>query len=255
MQPDGGSGTSSTLAEIGSTTSLDLIGLADAFGGNHAILIDNAVIQPPMFVGDYFPAASFFGTIASPNWLTQSTFGGLAGNSLAPNVNAQQLTAQGQSFGVFNTEAMTAGADAKIWRWVAQSDGTLHYQACNDTYSGCNDIMIMSRSGYVPSKITIPVPVVAGGSAPTASGTCAINTQVGGNTAGSFKFNGACSSAGTVILTFATAAPNGWACDVTDMTTPADPLVQTAYSTTTATIKATAGASSADQTVFDCTAF
>ena len=57
------------------------------------------------------------------------------------------------------------------------------------------------------------------GSAPSGSGTCAINTQSGGNTAGFFQANGACIS-GTVILTFAKSAPHGYICDAHDETTP-----------------------------------
>ena len=335
VQPGGNSGTISTLAEIGGTATLDLIGLSDVLGGNHSILIDNSVIQPPLFVADYFPAAAIYGTIANPNWLTQSSFGGIAGLNLAPNLLAQQITAQGQVYANVNVEAMAAAANAKIWRWIAEADGTLHYQTLTDDYLTANDVIVMARSGASPTAVTIGAPttiaagtvaaagnaawfksydgaaeggqieltntngslnkffrvtnagdlqilpsgyganifdltdggtltlvgavkapaLVATGSAPTASGTCAIYAQVGGNTAGSFKFNGACSAAGTVILTFATTAPTGWACSATDMTTPADPLPETAYSTTAATFKATAGASSADQAVFACTAF
>lgn len=94
--------------------------------------------------------------------------------------------------------------------------------------------------------------MIATGSVPTLSGTCSTGTQAGGNTAGSFKFSSAC-SAGTVIMTFAAAATNGWACKVQDMTTPADALNQTAYTTTTATITGTAA--SGDQTVFQCVGF
>jgi hypothetical protein len=93
---------------------------------------------------------------------------------------------------------------------------------------------------------------IASGSAPTNSGSCAINTQLGGNTAGSFKANGACSS-GTILLTFATTAPNGWTCAANDLTTTADTIKQTAYTTTTASFAATMAAS--DLASFSCTAF
>lgn len=93
----------------------------------------------------------------------------------------------------------------------------------------------------------------AGGSAPTNSGTCAINTQLGGNAAGSFKANGAC-SAGTLILTLSTTATNGWVCDAHDLTTPANAINQTAYTTTTATFSAVTMAAS-DLVAFKCTTF
>jgi hypothetical protein len=93
---------------------------------------------------------------------------------------------------------------------------------------------------------------IAGGAAPISSGSCAIKMQVGGNTAGSFKANGAC-AAGTIILTFATKAPNGWACSASDLTTPADTIKQTAFSASATTFTATMAAS--DLATFSCTAF
>ena len=94
--------------------------------------------------------------------------------------------------------------------------------------------------------------VIAGGSSPALSGTCSANTQVGGNTAGTFKASASCSS-GTVIMTFASTAPNGWACDSSDMTTPADKISETASTTTTATLSGTLA--SADVVVFKCEAY
>lgn len=90
------------------------------------------------------------------------------------------------------------------------------------------------------------------GAVPTPSGSCSVNTQTGGNTAGTFKANGAC-VAGTVILTFATTAPTGWACQATDQTTPADIMNQTASSGTTATFTGTMA--NLDVVVFSCLAY
>ncbi len=84
--------------------------------------------------------------------------------------------------------------------------------------------------------------VVSRGPRPTASGTCAINTPVGGATAGSFKANRAC-SAGTVILTFSVGAPNGWTCEAHDLTTPANALNETAYTPTGCTLSGSMAAS------------
>jgi hypothetical protein len=94
--------------------------------------------------------------------------------------------------------------------------------------------------------------LIAGGSVPTLSGTCSAGAQVGGNTADTFKASAAC-SAGTVILTFATTAPNGWVCGAHDMTTPANSMNQTASSTTTCTLTGTMA--SADVVAFDARAF
>lgn len=83
-----------------------------------------------------------------------------------------------------------------------------------------------------------PPGTVYGGPAPTPTGSCAVNTQLGGNTAGSYKANGVC-AAGTVILTFNQTAPNGWTCKAQDLTTPADIINQTAYSQTSVTFTGT----------------
>lgn len=90
--------------------------------------------------------------------------------------------------------------------------------------------------------------IASTGPAPVLTGSCATNTQVGGQIAGSFKYNGAC-VAGTVVMTFLTTAPNGWGCGkFQDMTTPSDTLNQTGYTTNSITVTGTAA--SGDQVVF-----
>lgn len=84
--------------------------------------------------------------------------------------------------------------------------------------------------------------VIATGSPPTTTGsTCTgISTQVGGNTAG--RLTATC-TAQTLVLNFATTAPNGWACKMSDQMTPADSMNQTASSTTSATLTGTTASS------------
>lgn len=94
--------------------------------------------------------------------------------------------------------------------------------------------------------------LVASGSVPTPSGTCSVNTQTGGNTAGTFKANGGCAG-GTVILTFSATAPTGYVCDAHDQTTPADLMNQTANSTTSVTLTGTMA--NLDVVAFKCMAF
>jgi hypothetical protein len=91
--------------------------------------------------------------------------------------------------------------------------------------------------------------VVVAGSPPTTTGsTCtAIGSQVGGNTAGRLV---ATCAAQTLVLTFATTAPNGWACKASDQTTVADSMNQTASSATTATLTGTTVAG--DTISFQC---
>lgn len=115
-----------------------------------------------------------------------------------------------------------------------------------DASAGQHFAVKQSGAVYTTAELT------AFGSAPTLSGTCSTGTQVGGQAAGSFKYSAACAS-GTVVMTFATAAPNGRTCAVQDMTTPTNILSQAAYTTTTATIMGTAV--SGDQAVFACQGF
>lgn len=88
------------------------------------------------------------------------------------------------------------------------------------------------------------------GSTPTLTGSCTTNTQVGGNTAGAFH---ATCTAQTVIITFAFTAANGWNCNTHDLTTPADALSQSSYTTNSCTLTGTTVA--ADNVTFDARAF
>lgn len=87
---------------------------------------------------------------------------------------------------------------------------------------------------------------------PSASGTCPIDTQVGNTTRGTFQLNGSC-AAGTVILTIAQTALNGWFCSATDRTNPTNVFNQTASSPTTATFTGTAPDN--DVIAFECGAY
>lgn len=83
---------------------------------------------------------------------------------------------------------------------------------------------------------TITVPLVAGGSTPTLSGTGACSTtgsQLGGKWAGSFACTGT-TGAATVTITPSGTAPNGWFCTVFDRTAGTIGP-QTGSSTTTCT--------------------
>lgn len=90
------------------------------------------------------------------------------------------------------------------------------------------------------------------GTVPINTGTCAINTQLGGKTAGSFKANGSCAG-GTYILSMPTAT-NGWACQAQDLTTITDTVKPSGVlSTTLATFTATTA--NADLITFSCVGF
>ena len=98
----------------------------------------------------------------------------------------------------------------------------------------------------------LPIPFAISAPPPTASGTCAIGSQLGTNATGSFIASAPC-AAGTVIFTFANTAPNGWACTSSDLTTPTDLIGPTAYTQTSITFTGTLAA--ADLVTFSCTAF
>ena len=91
---------------------------------------------------------------------------------------------------------------------------------------------------------TGPVPTLT-------TGTCSAASAVGGSTAG--VFTAPLCAAGTIILSVLPAATNGYVCDATDQTTPANTLKQTAYTTTSVTFTATTTAS--DIIVWKCRGF
>jgi hypothetical protein len=187
---------------------------------------------------------------------------------------------------IVNTNAFT---DEKTWDYFASAGagtsgtGVLFYRALNDavgvattwlgvyrTGTTINTIRFAGTNvGIAASVATVPAyrldvsgdervtgARIAGGSAPTGTGTCAISVQTGGNTAGKFQAGNACAIGTTVILTFATTAPTGYVCDAHDQTTPTVIFDQTANTTTAATFT-TRGAitGAADAVVFKCIAY
>jgi hypothetical protein len=96
--------------------------------------------------------------------------------------------------------------------------------------------------------------LISSGASPTGSGTCPINTQLGGNLAGAFKADGACVG-GTITLTMLQTVPNGFACTANDLTTPATLIKQTAYTTTSVTFTVTGTMASGDNATYQCTGF
>jgi hypothetical protein len=159
----------------------------------------------------------------------------------------------------------TSGVDLKYWDSVA-AGSALAYRAINDAFNGATTWLLVTRSGYTVTTVEFPTgtvkttnglitpSVTISGSAPTATGTCPIKTQVGGNTAGSFLSNGVCAG-GTIILTFATTAPNDWVCQAWDLTTPANTIKQSNASASATTATFTATMANNDLARFQCTAF
>lgn len=117
--------------------------------------------------------------------------------------------------------------------------------------SGATLAPIFTLSGSAPQAGVIASFKVAPAAHYNPVSGCSLASPVGGAWAGSFASGttGTC----TVTITPGITAPNGWTCDVHDLTTPADVVNQTASSTTTATISGTT--ISGDVITWKCVAF
>jgi hypothetical protein len=93
---------------------------------------------------------------------------------------------------------------------------------------------------------------ISAGTTFTATGCGAPTSLTGGATAGFFLAQ-ATSCTVTVTMGNLTTAPNGWSCSVWDVTTTANTLKETAYTTTTVTFSGTVA--SGDKIIFGCTGF
>jgi hypothetical protein len=142
-----------------------------------------------------------------------------------------------------------------------RSDGNVSFtNASNNAFSTVDTGIARNVAGVVEIDNSINGTLreilvrsyVGGGSTPTNSGTCAITTQVGGNTVGTFVASGAC-AAGTYILAFGYTAPNGWSCSAQDRTTITDNVQQISSTTTAATFRATTA--NLDVVQFKCMAY
>ena len=95
---------------------------------------------------------------------------------------------------------------------------------------------------------TVPTLALSGG-------TCAGTVIAGGATAGTVTLTGACAATNTMTLSVMPTAPNGYACDANDRTSPTALLTETSTSTTTAvfTFSGTSGATDVIQ--YKCLAY
>jgi hypothetical protein len=123
--------------------------------------------------------------------------------------------------------------------------------------SGINACIYSSATNKIdfsaPAGITMPG-IISTGTKFTASG-CSNSSTVGGATAG--KFTSGTTGTCTVVITMNGAtgltAPNGWTCHASDQTTPANQIVTTTSSATTATISGST--TSGDVISFSCTGY
>lgn len=217
---NGGVFGATSLALAGATIGSDTLSV----GGSMAVGTSN------QFTVSASGNTSIQGTLTASN----SNFVSNAGSANAVGFRVYN----GGTLSWSSTNSSTASADTGLSRDIAGvvdfgtgSAGSTagSFKATNGTFSGA---------------------LISTGSPPTLTGTCTTASQVGGNTAGSFTAT--CVSQ-TVIITFATTAPNGWACVVVDQTTPADVLAQSANSTTSCTVSGTTVA--LDRVVFMARAY
>jgi len=107
-------------------------------------------------------------------------------------------------------------------------------------------------------NVTFSYAMVAGGTAPTATGaggTCAAGAVAGGATAGTVTLTAACASTNTLALTVMPTAPTGYVCDAADRTNKTLNLVQSATTTTSATFTFNATTGATDVIQYKCTAY
>jgi hypothetical protein len=172
-----------------------------------------------------------------PSWW-QNGLVGDAGSPASPYVS---------SLGLFDGPECPFGISSSAGPGVA----TTPYAAFTVCQTNTGMAFMLSGVGQSMPYPSINAGWVMGGSPPTLSGSCSMGTQTGGNAAGTFKASGSCS--GTVILTFSTTNPTGWACTAQDMTTLSDTLKESAYTATSVTFTATMA--NADVAVFSCQGF
>jgi hypothetical protein len=208
-----------------------------------------------------------FGCVSG--WTSDATklLGGTAefsdGSLSAPSVGRAASTNTGFYFGNGNVSFSSAGTaglfvdsgvgDLQLYTTWRMGWGTGAATGSPDTFIGraAAGLVEVGKNAALTSAGNFGSGgFVATGSPPTLTGTCTTGSQVGGNTAGTFA---ATCTAGTVIMTFAYTAQNGWACDAHDQSTPTDLLNQTSNTTTSATFTGTTVAS--DSIVFKCMAF
>jgi hypothetical protein len=155
----------------------------------------------------------------------------------ASDIGADQVAGQVLEDGTFSvTSTVPGGAAFRAFSKGSPNFATLEPEAHPNQLTfgywlGSSWGMVQNPGAHMAMAFA------AGGGAPTISGTCPIAAQTSGNTSGTFKASAAC-QAGTIVLAFATKM-NGWSCQASDWTHPANLVSQTNSSATTATLTGT----------------
>ena len=147
---------------------------------------------------------------------------------------------------VIATTTLTLGSGgASLWNLQSSGTFTLSTGNAYDIATAANPLRTLYAASF-SSAGTVPT---------TTTGTCTtIGAATGGATAGKFTTTTGCGASTTIILSGMPATTNGYACNAQDQTTTADTVVQTASSTTSATFKVSATATS-DVISYHCTGY
>jgi hypothetical protein len=176
------------------------------------------------------------------------------------------IGANTQQPGTFSTltsnNAIAAGASSLISGGDFKATGTgnpvngMNNPATNEIALYANSTKMLEVLGTAGSRQAwVNGGLLSEGTLYTTSGSCAPISRLGGADSGSFLSGvaGTCTVVITINGANGSTAPNGWACTASDLTTPADTIKQTAYTTTTATISGTTA--SGDLIAFSCKGF
>lgn len=188
--------------------------------------------------GMYLPATNNVGIAVNSASLASFTTNGM-GIKRDPISGFGLVTAGSGANGVLVED--TAVADgSRPFSWLRSNGGATEIGNSNrtgTTTTASTARITISAAGDTTTSgsLTTTTGAISGGTKFTATG-CSNGTTVGGATAGSFASGttGTC----TVAITLPT-APNGWACYASNISTPANPMAQSAVSTTSCTITGT----------------
>src|SRR6185312_986039 len=203
-----------------------------------------------------------FGTVQPtfmPAFFLHNNIGGLSTNTILATVGldcgTQSLTVQNTSFSnCIQLNPINTGnnqVSSSINFNGTSSTGTTldsYLTEFADAASATPRLGFSGHNGGSAASFTAPAFIMTGLTTPVSG--CSLSAQ-GGGIAGHFVSGvaGTC----TVTLTMPVTTFTGWACTARDLTTPADVMQQTAYTTTTATFSGTTA--SGDNVAYNCVGF
>lgn len=76
-----------------------------------------------------------------------------------------------------------AGTDQKLWDWFTDTSGVMHYRMINDAAAAANDWLNISRTGIVPTAMTLAAPTITTGSTTASASSVLVTAKTAGDTA------------------------------------------------------------------------